>query len=396
MNILIIPSFCGLSNPKNGAQNRISNLVMELKRHNNIIVLESEKFIDIDDHKLAKIYTYKENKIFRRELVTTRDINIYFIFKLIKILRHEKIDLIQTNHPNGIIILKILTLLKKYIPIVYDAHNIESIFVKDVIANNTSFSKFNRIFIPLYIKLLEQISCKYFIDYIISVSDKERLIFHEMYKFDEKKISVIPSGCRINNEQNVDIVHLKEELGIAPDKILIFFHGSFSHPPNKEAFKIIEEYLAPKFESNSNVLFVICGSGVGRFEHKNVKSIGFIENLNAIIQIMDIAIVPLKTGGGTKLKIFDYLSNGLPIITTEKGAEGIDMENCIHALIVDDVDEKFVESVNYLIENAEERKRLGKNACMLAEEKYDWEKIGRVLNKIYSKLITGDLNDKSF
>lgn len=394
MNILVIPVFCGLSKPKSGVQNRISNLVKELKKHNNVIVLESKNFFNSTDCNLAKIYTYKENKIFNRELPATRDVNISFAFQLLKILKREKIDLIQTNHPSGIFLVKALMVLQnKKIPLVYDAHNVESLFVKDVISNNPLFSKFNRVTIPLYIALIEKISCKYIIDYITTVSHKEKDIFRKLYKFNANKISVVPSGCRIHNEQYLNKLTTKDEYEIPADKILIFFHGSFSHPPNREAFKTIEENIAPRFESFSNILFVIGGSGLEVFEHNNVKSIGFIENLNATIQIMDIAIVPLKTGGGTKLKIFDYFSNGIPIITTKKGAEGIEIENGIHALITDDSDEKFIEAIKYLVTQKTECIRLAIAAKNLAENKYDWEKIGENLNKQYLELVGINYDD---
>jgi len=55
-----------------------------------------------------------------------------------------------------------------------------------------------------------------------------------------------------------------------------------------------------------------------KFERANVRSFGFIKDLHQAISIADIALVPITSGGGTKLKIFDYMNAGLPIITTRK------------------------------------------------------------------------------
>ena len=318
MNILIIPTFCGLSIPKSGIQNRITHLVMELKkRGDTIFVLESETFFHKCDEKLAKTFKYKDNKILNRELSITRDLNIDFCIKLLSIINRYNIDLIQFSHPSGIIITKFLTkVLRKNISIVYDAQNVESIFVKEVISKNPDFSLFDRKLIPIYVKILEKISCKYLIDHITSVCNEDRLFFMKTYGIDRKKVSTISSGCKIDRLM-MDKIILKKETGIDPHKLVIFFHGSFSHPPNKEAFKLIEEYIAPKFET-TNAVFVIGGSGVQKFEYRNIKSIGFMENLDKVISMVDIAIVPLKSGGGTKLKMFDYLGNGLPIITRKK------------------------------------------------------------------------------
>jgi len=76
----------------------------------------------------------------------------------------------------------------------------------------------------------------------------------------------------------------------------------------------------------------------------------------------------------------------LPIVTTKKGIEGIKAKNGEDAIIVDDVDEEFIDAIKYLVENEQERKRIGANARKLAEEEYDWEKIGGKLDKLYREI----------
>lgn len=389
MNILAVPSFYGLSSPKAGGQNRFSNLLIELKRNgNNIFLLESEAFFCSEDTELAKVYTFKENKIFNREFSTTKDFNPDFISKIAQILKYEKIDLIQFSHLSGIFAVRlILKLSNKKIPIVYDAHNVESDFVFDVIGKSFEYSKLSRILIPIYIRILETISCKYLVDHITCVSSNDQLVFLNRYGLTENKVSVISSGCRVPQLKNKDRIKTKIDVGFEPDKLVVFFHGSFSHPPNKEAFTIIENQIAPKFKEYNNVLFILGGSGTSKYKRQNVESIGTINNLHETIYASDIAIVPLTAGGGTKLKIFDYLSMNLPIVTTEKGAEGIDLEDHINAIICKNVDESFTESLKFLLENESVRLRLGNNARKLAEEKYDWKKIGNKLNNLYFNIL---------
>ena len=73
-----------------------------------------------------------------------------------------------------------------------------------------------------------------------------------------------------------------------------------------------------------------------------------------------MAIVPLLKGGGTKLKLLDYLSVGLPIVTTKKGVEGIEAKNSVHILISNSVDEEFINNIDYLLKNDNERLKLVK------------------------------------
>jgi glycosyltransferase involved in cell wall biosynthesis len=396
MNILAIPTIFGLSKPISGGQNRFSNLIKGLKkRKNKIIVLESQSVMCPEDQKLAKIHSYKEFKFFNRRLTVFRDVSVSFILEILKILKNEKIDIIQITHPSGIFAAKLITkLTQNKIPLVYDAHNVESNHVMEVFTNNPKYSRLEKLIFPAYIKFIEKIVCKYIVNHITSVSEKEREKFTKRYKLKKEKITVVPSGCHIPELPDKKCKNdIKEEIGIDSDKIIIFFHGLFSHSPNKDAFKTIENYIASKFEEvNERVLFVVGGTGVPKFERANIKAVGFIEDLYKVMSIADIAIVPLTRGAGTKLKVMDYLSVGLPIVTTKKGIEGINAKNGEHVIIVDDVNEEFINAIKYLIDNEEERKRISANARKLAEEEYDWDKIGEKLDKLYRRILEGQPN----
>ena len=146
--------------------------------------------------------------------------------------------------------------------------------------------------------------------------------------------------------------------------------------------------IAPLFEKKyPDVLFIIGGSECPKFNRKNIKSLGFINDLHGVISTADIAIVPLDNGAGTKLKISDYFCAGVPVITTKKGIEGIDAKNGENVVIVENVDPNFINSIKYLIENKSERKRIGLNGFQLARKKYDWVKIGDDLGKLYLKIL---------
>ena len=71
----------------------------------------------------------------------------------------------------------------------------------------------------------------------------------------------------------------------------------------------------------------------------------------------------------------------------EKEFGGIEAENGKHATIVDAVNEEFINALKYLIDNEQERERIGANARRLAEEEYDWDKIGEKLNALYKRIV---------
>ena len=383
----MIPTGHGLSKPISGAQNRFSNLLKELKfRNNNITVLCSKNNYEISDEEIAKIYTYTEYTFFGKTLIILRDLNVNFIHNLIRVIKEEKPSVIQITYSSGILATILLVqILRKKIIVVYDAYDVQSEVAKNIFDENHSL--FERWIAYWYISFLEKLVCKY-ADYIISVSSRDKKFFTEKYKVDKQKVIVIPSGSCLFDINLGLREQMKNRYGIDSNKIIVFFHGIYSHIPNREAIEIIINYIAPKFEqTNKDVLFLLAGNKLPVFENKNVKSIGFVEDLHSLLSIVDIAIVPLIHGEGTKLKVFDYMMAGLPIITTNKGAEGIEIENGKHALITNSPDERFIEAIEYLLIHKDEKMKLAKFAKEFAEDRYEWGKIGYKLNEFYADII---------
>lgn len=388
MKILVISSTVGLFKPKSGSRNRFYNLVTQLiKKGGKATVLQPSRYKESIDDALAEVYYYRVN-LGNRTFGTITDLNIGFIMKFAKIIKKQKIDIIQVNGNSGVISSKLVTkLLRNDTPIIYDAHNVQSDISK-YIWNRPKISFLEKIFALIYTPLQERIAVKC-ADHIISVSHEDRMRFIEKYGINEKKVTVIPSGVNI-----IDLTLLKDkdkirnELGIDGNKLVIIFHGSYFYLPNREAMDLIINHIASKIrKSNPNVIFVIAGLDVPLFEKDNIKSIGFVEDIYSLLYAADIAIVPILGGGGTRLKILDYMGVGLPIVTTKKGIEGINAKNNEHAIVVDDVNEGFIDAISLLINNKEERKRIGANARKLAEEEYDWEKIGEKLDKLYRRIL---------
>jgi len=382
-NLLIVSPKDDVFNPKKGVQVRINNLVIQLIKKKNVIILEPEEFID-PKYKFNQIRVEGFRKCTPTFLI---DLNIFFHLKLFDILRREKISLIQISFPIGIIAAKISTKLSKSdVPIIYDAHNVEGVRIKK--AKLTSLPSYKKVVAPFLIPKLERISVK-LADHILSVSSDDKELFIKKYNINPEKITVIPSGANIIDTNSLkDRIEVREKFGITSEEVIIVFHGTYTYHPNKEAIDLIADYIAPKIEELSkNVKFLIAGKDVPEFERGNLKGVGFVGNLFDFLNASDIAIVPLLRGGGTKLKVFDYMSVGLPIVSTKKGMEGIKVENGEEAIIVDDVNEDFIDAIKYLIDNEEERKRLGANARRLAEEEYDWDKIGEKLDRLYRGLL---------
>jgi glycosyltransferase involved in cell wall biosynthesis len=388
VDILSIAVHYGLSKPPSGGQNRFVHIVQELRsRGNNVIVLEPDVFFVSGDLERAKIYTFPKYSLFGRSLNLLKDFDFWFFAKLIEIFRSEKIDLIAIDSPYGAFAVRLAAkLTKNDSPVIYSSHNVEASFTSEVTPQFAELSYFERRMIPQYVAAIERLATRYLVDHITAVSDADSELFRSKYGLDEDKITVISSGCQLKAPLGQHAKkRVRAEMGLDPDSIVVVFHGTYSFPPNREAIDTITDYIAPRFESDKSVLFVLYGSEVPKFDLANVKSFGFVEDLHEALSAADIALVPIKSGSGTKLKLFDYMNAGLPIVATRKGIEGIRAIDNEHAVIVDSIGEPMIDSLRCLIQNQRERERLGQNARRLAEEAYSWAVIGNKLENTYRR-----------
>ena len=168
----------------------------------------------------------------------------------------------------------------------------------------------------------------------------------------------------------------------------ILFIGLLSYPPNIEALYNICNIIAPDFEDN--VEFIIVGKNPPKIIHpKNVKFLGFVDDVKKYILNSDICIAPLTYGSGTRLKILEYMAMGKPVISTSKGAEGIDYVNNKNIIIENNIS-NFPAIINDLWDDKSRRDQLGKEAKKLIKLSYDWQNYEKILNNIYEEVLNGD------
>jgi glycosyltransferase involved in cell wall biosynthesis len=112
---------------------------------------------------------------------------------------------------------------------------------------------------------------------------------------------------------------------------------------------------------------------------KNVLAFGVVdeEEKYELYKLADIAINPMFSGSGTNLKMLDYMSAGIPIISTPIGARGLDIENGKHALVCSE--DQMYEKIIELLNTESLRNILRENARNLVESRYSWDKIANII-----------------
>jgi glycosyltransferase involved in cell wall biosynthesis len=117
----------------------------------------------------------------------------------------------------------------------------------------------------------------------------------------------------------------------------------------------------------------------------SVTLTGYVADIMPYFGGADVYIVPLRVGGGTRLKVLEALAAGLPLVTTTLGAEGIDLLPERHALVAD-VPADFAAAITSLLRDRERREALAQAGRALVLECYDWRSLAQRLEPLYALL----------
>jgi glycosyltransferase involved in cell wall biosynthesis len=216
----------------------------------------------------------------------------------------------------------------------------------------------------------------------IAVSEKDRQVLSKLNP--DTEITVIPNG--------VDVEYFSPRNGGQVPRSVVWV-GGMKDFYNRQAVNYFcgEIFDKIKKEVQDLRLTMVGKSPTKKVlelakQNKDVRCIGYAEDVRPYINEAMIFIAPILSGGGTKLKVLNALAMGRAVVTTSVGAEGIDVTNGENIIIADNPDEFARRSVD-LLKNPEETERIGKKARELVIEKYDWKIIGKRYSAIYEELV---------
>ncbi|MFX1277456.1 MAG: glycosyltransferase family 4 protein [Promethearchaeota archaeon] len=351
----------------------------------NVIVLQPYSDKNKENYKLKKniiTYYFREIKIFNNNLVPFTDFNPFYFYKVLKVIKKHKIDLIHVDFLYGINCLRFL----KKIPLSYNAHNVEFVYANQIGKFDKKIPKILRKFFEKYVYILEKNVLK-IVQNINALSSNDKNDFLKIYNTPKEKIIINSLG--LNNKINSNLIEQKiarRRLNIDENKFVIVFHGNLYKRDNIEALKIIKEEIIPKTDDKL-FLFLIAGKMPPYKNQLNLRYLGFLDELNEFLCAADVAIIPVLRGSGINTKIIDYLSAYLPIITTKIGSRGLSLENGLHGYIVTDPIKDTIEKLNELRNNPEKLDEFRRNIKELVWDKYNWDRILEGIAKRYNTLI---------
>lgn len=189
-------------------------------------------------------------------------------------------------------------------------------------------------------------------------------------RFPGANVTLIPNG--------VDPQEFAPQDGVSPSYTLLFV-GNFHYAPNADAFFYFCREILPRVRARCpEIKFVAAGRNPtaemsayaeGRPE---IELAGGVPDVRPYYARSAVVVVPLRYGGGIKLKTLEAFAAGVPVVSTSAGAEGIDAQDGEHFLAADEP-ETFAVKIMELLKDASLRVRLTRNARALVERKYDWK-----------------------
>ena len=219
-------------------------------------------------------------------------------------------------------------------------------------------------------------------DHLLTVSEPDRSFFSQY--FDTRKITVIPTG--------VDTDYFRPSPTTGTPNSLVFT-GSMDWLPNEDGASYLLNELLPRIRSHiPDVTVWIAGrnpsASIQALAARNGARItGSVDDIRPYIRDTAVCVVPLRIGGGTRLKIFEAMAMGKAIVSTSIGAEGLPVTDEENILIRDNPDE-FAFSVVRLLRSPSTRKSLGDKARTTVETRYRWEAVAAEFDSVLRKVVT--------
>lgn len=199
---------------------------------------------------------------------------------------------------------------------------------------------------------------------------------------DPAKIRIVPNAA-----EDDDVARAR-----GPAAPRVVYAGSVTYRPNLEAVVWFLRHVAPLVKAaRPDVELWITGStgGVRTADLPNAcwaRFTGELRDVKSAIGDAAVAVAPLHGGGGTRLKILEALALGTPMVSTRKGAEGLDVTHETHLLLADTADD-FASAVLRVLNDGALAARLSRNGRALVSERYRWSVAGRQLDGVIAEAI---------
>jgi len=236
------------------------------------------------------------------------------------------------------------------------------------------------------------------------------LMWHKLARYVRKVLNDI-DGCTVVSEQERDLVasitsRPMSMMVVVPNGVdleantgafgkpvpgTLIYSGALTYDANFDAMGFFLKDILPLVrEQRSDVTLRITGRYDGVPVERlplgtGVELTGYLDDIRPAVAQSWVCVVPLRIGGGTRLKILEAMSLGTPVVSTSKGAEGLEVEHGRNVLIADEPQD-FARCVLDLLQDERLRSRLATNGRRLVEARYSWEQSAHHLEQLLCRV----------
>jgi len=404
LNILCV-SHMPASPPRFGAQARMHGLMAQLARHHNLtaVSLVDEKF-DIEECRLAMQAYCREVVLVRnplgREGVAKRLLQLRSLTSprsfdrlgvtvpalqhaLDRVLRARRFDIVNLEFPYlGHYVLRQAPPGEKLPPLVVDSHEIAYDLARQFAVAGASFGR--RLYAGANWRKLRREELRIYREadgvYLCSAEDEQRL----REQIPEARTVVIPNAADVDYYQ-------PRPTDPPPDGRTVVYFGLLSTVPNIDAVMRFVHDIWPRIaEAHPEARCKIIGGrpppSLLALAGPRVELTGFVPDLRPHLAAAAAIVVPLRLGGGTRLKIVEAMAMGKAIVSTTLGAEGIEAVPG-RDILIEDQPMAFADAVNRLLAEPGLAARIGQSARQLAVERYAWSGAAQALEGFYRGIL---------
>jgi len=211
-------------------------------------------------------------------------------------------------------------------------------------------------------------------DVTFAVSEVDRRQVEELYGIRPHLMANGVDVAAFGRTRDADVQDVRSKYGL--DGQTVLFMGFYAYRPNTEAVDLLVSRIFPRIlQRNPGARLAVLGSEIP-YKEPWIVNPGRIsyEDLPAFVAACTVGVAPIRSGSGTRLKILEYLAAGLPVVSTAKGAEGLDLRDGEHLVLAED-DQVFGDAVLRLLEDEPLRRSLAERGRAFVEENYAWPRI---------------------
>lgn len=229
----------------------------------------------------------------------------------------------------------------------------------------------------------EEQSCKRF-DFVAAVSAEDAETMRKEYGIDN--IADIPTG--------VDTEFFRPSGSIKHERHNLVFTGSMDWLPNEDAIRYFTEQIMPIIKRTiPDVTLTVVGrnpySGLVELSKRepSVVVTGRVDDVRPYMERAGAYVVPLRIGGGTRLKIYEAMAMENAIVSTSVGAEGLPVKNGSELLLAD-TPEDFADAVVRVLTDESLARQIGESAAKTVRERFGWNKVAADFAHLCEETVT--------